>query len=368
MGVYRVYTIDELKVLYNVLRERYPEREIRVTLKSGYYIVELTDAVYTRDPEVPVVVDIQVVYGDTDSIMVRFGYNRNDFKLNRIDTFKLATLAGNKLTREVFARPPIEMEFEKVFQPFILLTKKRYIANKYENVKDPFQLKGLDAKGVALTRRDYAPLVKKCYKQIINTLLSDEKDAIDESMKVYKKYVEQIDRYQVDVEDLIVSAQIGKEYMCNKCKTKVEWILKCGKCKEPNHMCKVECGKCKWKFTCLHQFSLGHINLAQRMLQRKDSISVGDRIQYIFVEVPGKGAIKSDLAEDPRYAQEHQLPFNRMCYLEQVAKPILGFYKIVLKNRQDDLDDLIDFTNRLLASYGGKRLRPSDFKDVEGDD
>jgi len=98
---------------------------------------------------------------NTDSVFLKFKYNRDDFERNRRDTFRLATVCGDNLTNDIFNRKPIELEFEKVFHPFILLTKKRYIANKFENTKDPFDLKGVDAKGIALTRRDYCQMVKK---------------------------------------------------------------------------------------------------------------------------------------------------------------------------------------------------------------
>jgi hypothetical protein len=48
--------------------------------------------------------------------------------------------------------------------------------------------------------------------------------------------------------------------------------------------------------------------------------------------------------------------------LEQLAKPLLGFYKIVLKDREDLLDHIIDYTNNILVKCGGKSLKPSDFK------
>mgnify|MGYP001021097576 FL=1 len=61
---------------------------------------------------------------NTDSVFLRFQYNREDFNENRKDTFRLATVCGDNLTQDIFNRKPIELEFEKVFHPFILLTKK----------------------------------------------------------------------------------------------------------------------------------------------------------------------------------------------------------------------------------------------------
>lgn len=265
-----------------------------------------------------------IIVSNTDSVMCQFKYNREDKAENRRDTFEMATLCGEKLTNEVFKRPPIEMEFEKVFQPFILLTKKRYIANKYENMKDPFQLKGVDAKGIALTRRDYCQMVKKCYKEIIDTIMNDTTtdDPIQKSISVFKRWIKQIDSYKVDVDDLVVSALLAKSY-----KTKPV-----------------------------------HVVLAEKLRQRKEEVMVGDRIPYIYVECDDPKKNKSELGEDPKWAKDHHLKYNRKCYLEQLAKPILGFYKVVLKDNEPLLDETISYVNQHLVRYGGKGLKPSDFK------
>ena len=269
----------------------------------------------------------EIVVKNTDSVFLRFVYNYTDFEKNRRDTFNMATLCGEKLTKEVFDRPPIEMEFEKVFQPFVLLTKKRYIAKKFDNPKDPFQLKGIDAKGIALTRRDYCKMVKSCYKEIIDTIMdADLKNNVRESINVFYKYINNIRDYSVDSDDLVVSAMLAKSYKSD---------------------------------------NIAHVNLAKRLKERKEEVQVGDRIPYIFIETDDPKAKKSELAEDPKYIEEHGLKFNRVCYLEQLAKPILGFYKIVLKDNEPLLDEVIDYVNDHLESFGGKRLKPSDFKEPE---
>jgi len=276
---------------------------------------------------------------NTDSVFLRFQYNREDFNENRKDTFRLATVCGDNLTQDIFNRKPIELEFEKVFHPFILLTKKRYIANKFENTKDPFQLKCVDAKGIALTRRDYCPMVKNCYKQIIDTILNDKTstgetseksdknsdktyDSVKHSTDIYKSFVDKIYNYEIKIDDLIVSAMLASSY-----KTKPV-----------------------------------HVQLAERLKLRKEQVQVGDRIPYIFIESDDPKRQKSELGEDPKYAIQNNLKYNRKCYLEQLAKPILGFYKITLQNREDLLDHIINYTNDILVKCGGKALRPSDFK------
>jgi hypothetical protein len=268
---------------------------------------------------------------NTDSVFLKFKYNREDFKKNREDTFRLATICGDNLTNNVFDRKPIELEFEKVFHPFILLTKKRYIANKFENTKDPFDLKGVDAKGIALTRRDYCPMVKKCYKKVIDTILEDtnkekennlNEDPVISSTKVYLEYIDNIFNYKISIDDLIVSAMLASSY-----KTRPV-----------------------------------HVQLAEKLKKRKEEVQIGSRIPYIYIETDDPKKQKSELGEDPNYAKKHNLKYNRSCYLEQLAKPILGFYKVVLKDKESLLDYVINYTNDKIIACGGKKLSPSDFK------
>lgn len=269
----------------------------------------------------------EIVCFNTDSVFLSLKYNRQDFTKNRQDTFKLATICGDNLTDEVFNRKPIEMEFEKVFQPFILLTKKRYIGKKYENMKDPFKLKEITKSGIAITRRDYCKMVKNCYSEVIDCIVNEDSGGVDASVEIYKGYIDRIDNYQIDIDDLVVSAMLAKSY-----KTKPV-----------------------------------HVHLAEKLKARREEVQVGDRIPYIFIESNDKSLSKSELGEDPKYAIEHNLKFNRKCYLEQLAKPLLGFFKCVLSDNEEALDDIINYTNEKLVEYGGAKLKPSDFKMKEDD-
>ena len=364
---YKTTTIEDTELIYTILREKYPNKQIEIEFNDNTkdYTLKLTDSEFKCDPEVPLNVTIICIYGDTDSIFLSIKFNRKDFEQNRKDAFKLAIQCGDNITNDVFKRPPIDLEFEKVYQPFILLTKKRYIGKKYEDTRDPMKFKTLTTSGIAITKRNYCNMVKKCYKQVIDIIM-DSSD-LDEAISVYKAYIDRIDNYQIDQEDLVISAQIGKEYSCKTCKKKVEWIIKCDKCKTLNPkmdpICKgtLKNKPCNKKFECLHTFSLGHINLAQKFLYRNDEISIGDRIQFIYVENETTN-VKSELTEDPTFAKNNNIKYNRGCYLEQLAKSIMGFFKVVLQNEDELIDDLLEFTNEKLVEYGSIKLKISDFK------
>jgi hypothetical protein len=258
----------------------------------------------------------ELIVKNTDSIFLKLQFNTNDKELCRRKTFDLATKCGDKLTKEVFNRKPIEMEFEKVFQPFILLTKKRYIGNKYEDVKNPMKLKGLTTTGIALARRDYSQYTKECYQEIIDTLVN--KSNINEGIKVYKEYVNNLVMYNVNVDQLVLTALLNKDY-----KTRPV-----------------------------------HVVLAEKMKKRQMEIQIGDRVPYVFIESDDKKLKKSELGEDPMYFKNNpHLKINRVCYLENLSKPIIGFFKVVLEKSPDVLESVIDYTNKSIIACHGKAIK-----------
>lgn len=89
----------------------------------------------------------EVIYGDTDSIFIQFK------NCDRNTAFKRAYEMVDVITA---ANPdPIKMKFEKIYQPCVLQTKKRYCGFKYES---PQQAKPeFEAKGIETVRRDCCP-------------------------------------------------------------------------------------------------------------------------------------------------------------------------------------------------------------------
>lgn len=316
-------TFEELNTVFSLTKETFPDKRVLVDFDYAkkQYILSL-DEQHAPDcangMTVPIDLNISVVYGDTDSVFLRFSYNRADKKANRYDTFRLAQLCGTKLTDEVFNRKPIDMEFEKVFNPLILLAKKNYIGKKFEDLKNPLKMKCIDSKGIALTRRNYCNIVKRCYAQIIDCIMDREFDGVDDSIAIFKDYLQKIKRYDVPFDDLVITASYAKSY-------------------------KTE--------------NLPHVHLAKKLRQRKEEVQVGDRIPYIFIEQQDATMKKFEKAEDPKYAEHHGLRFDRLCYLDQLIKPIVAFYKIVLVEYPDALRDVLIAINSCLVDCGGKPIK-----------
>ena len=90
----------------------------------------------------------EVVYGDTDSVMVKFG------ETDMSKVFDMAREAAELITSQFVT--PIKLEFEKVYFPYLLINKKRY-AGLYWSRLETFDK--MDAKGIVTVRRDNCPLV-----------------------------------------------------------------------------------------------------------------------------------------------------------------------------------------------------------------
>ena len=81
--------------------------------------------------------DAEVIYGDTDSVMVKFGPQ------DLPTVMQMGSEAADFVTQK-FIRP-IKLEFEKVYFPYLLISKKRYAGLYWTN---PARYDKMDSKGI----------------------------------------------------------------------------------------------------------------------------------------------------------------------------------------------------------------------------
>ncbi|CAD5215905.1 unnamed protein product [Bursaphelenchus xylophilus] len=109
----------------------------------------------------------EVIYGDTDSVFVLFrGCSRNE-------AFKLGRLIAEDVTK--MNPNPMKLKFEKVMQPCILVTKKRYVGRSYEKEEDAGVF---DAKGIETVRRDGSLFVSQMLEKCLNILFDFGQTAV----------------------------------------------------------------------------------------------------------------------------------------------------------------------------------------------
>lgn len=106
--------------------------------------------------------DAQVIYGDTDSVMVKFGTTE------LAETMKLGEEAAKLVTAKFIK--PIKLEFEKVYFPYLLINKKRYAGLYWTN---PDKYDKMDTKGIETVRRDNCTLVQTVIEKVLQMILMD---------------------------------------------------------------------------------------------------------------------------------------------------------------------------------------------------
>lgn len=104
----------------------------------------------------------QVIYGDTDSVMVKFGTN------DLAEAMKLGEEAANFVSSK-FTKP-IKLEFEKVYFPYLLINKKRYAGLYWTK---PEKYDKMDTKGIETVRRDNCLLVQTVIEKVLRMILID---------------------------------------------------------------------------------------------------------------------------------------------------------------------------------------------------
>ena len=107
--------------------------------------------------------DAQVIYGDTDSVMVKFGPKELE-KAMELGT-EAAEFVSSKFVK------PIKLEFEKVYYPYLLINKKRY-AGLYWTKTTKYDK--LDSKGIETVRRDNCRMVQTVITTVLNKILIDQ--------------------------------------------------------------------------------------------------------------------------------------------------------------------------------------------------
>ncbi|KAJ3055861.1 DNA-directed DNA polymerase delta [Rhizophlyctis rosea] len=231
--------------------------------------------------------DAQVVYGDTDSVMVKFGVS------DVASAMKLGTEAAKYVT-EQFIRP-INLDFEKVYFPYLLINKKRYAGLYWTK---PEKHDKMDAKGIETVRRDSCRLVSTVIETCLRKILEDRdtKGAEDYAKGVIADLLQN----KIDLSQLVISKALGRsEYTAKQ----------------------------------------AHNELAERMRKRDagSAPALGDRVSYIIIK-GHKDAAAYEKAEDPIFVLDNNIPIDTKYYLEnQLSKPLMRIFEPILGTKANSL-------------------------------
>jgi DNA polymerase elongation subunit (family B) len=203
---------------------------------------------------------------------------------------------------------PHDCEYEKTFWPFAILTKKRYVGNKYEF--DPKKYKQ-DFMGIVLKRRDNAAIVKEICGGIIDYLIN--KRSPQGAKDYLRKCLEKMFNGEYDIKYFLQSRTL------------------------------------KLKDSYKDWTKIAHVYLAEKIAKRDpgNMPQSGDRIEFAVIKVPppvpGVKLLQGDIIETPQYIKENNLEIDYLFYLtNQIMNPALQFLELVDKNAINIFKEFID--------------------------
>lgn len=235
--------------------------------------------------------DAHVVYGDTDSVMVKFG----------VDTVADAMKYGEEaaeMVSKTFLRP-IKLEFEKVYCPYLLMAKKRYAGLYWTNAE---KYDKLDTKGIETVRRDNCALVRQVVDTVLNKILIDK--SIPGATEYVQGVIGDLLQNKVDLSMLVISKSLGKGANAED-----------------------------------YQAKQAHVELAERMRKRDPSTAPGsgDRVPYV-ITAAAKGVPAYMRSEDPLYVLENNLSIDAQHYIDhQLHQPLMRIFGPIVKNAESML-------------------------------
>uniref|UniRef100_A0A8D0G4W1 DNA polymerase n=1 Tax=Sphenodon punctatus TaxID=8508 RepID=A0A8D0G4W1_SPHPU len=253
--------------------------------------------------------NLEVIYGDTDSIMI----NTNDTNLEEV--FRL----GNKIKSEVNKLYKLlEIDIDGVFKSLLLLKKKKYAALVVEPTGDGKYVTKQELKGLDIVRRDWCDLAKETGNYIIGQILSDQsRDVI----------VENIQRRLIEIGENVINGKVpANQFEINKALTK-----------DPQDY--------------PDKKNLPHVHVAMWInSQGGRKVKAGDTVSYVICQ-DGSNLSASQRAYAPEQLQKHgNLTIDTQYYLSQQIHPVVA--------RICEPIDGIDSV--LIAAWLG--LDPSQFK------
>lgn len=241
------------------------------------------------------VIHPEVVYGDTDSVFVNWGLPKDmETREKRVRSIQLGELAS-ELVKPLLDKPQ-DLEYEKVFHPWVVLTKKRYAGLKYETDPDKYKFTHM---GIILKRRDSCLMVKKVCGGILHRMLTESSP--EKVVEFVQNMLEDIVAGRYDIKCFVTSKRLKSHY------------------KAPD--------------------SLAHVVLAKRMTERDPGTAPqsGDRLSYVTVYKPehldAKKVLQAEKIEEVSYVVENKLQVDYLFYItNQIMIPACQFMSLIVKN------------------------------------
>ncbi|KAK8026626.1 DNA polymerase [Apiospora marii] len=146
---------------------------------------------------------LQVIYGDTDSVMINANVNSVADALKVGQEFKQAVNERYRL---------LEIDIDNIFRRILLQAKKKYAAINLVEVPGGKWEEKMEVKGLDMKRREYCGLSKEISSRLLNDILSgDDTEVSVQRIHEYLREVAAKMREQaIPVQKYIIFTQLGK--------------------------------------------------------------------------------------------------------------------------------------------------------------
>jgi DNA polymerase alpha subunit A len=164
---------------------------------------------------------LQVIYGDTDSVMIN----------TLVDNYADALKIGNDFKKQVNNQYKLlEIDIDNVFQRLLLHAKKKYAAINCIMINGKLDTK-MEVKGLDMRRREYCQLSKDASAHILNEVFTgDEKEVVVERIHDYLRgLAEKIREGKIPGVKFTIYTRLGKnpeEYPNGKTMPQVQVALR----------------------------------------------------------------------------------------------------------------------------------------------
>jgi hypothetical protein len=258
-----------------------------------------------------------------------------------VKTIALTEEAGHLVTQAL--KYPHDFEFDKVYYPFIIFSKKRYVGNKYDESPDDFKQTSM---GIVLKRRDNAPILKTIYGGAIKLLLNERN--VEKAVAFVKEKSMELVGGKTSMSQLTITKSLSAKYKPDYVKGDIDSFekqlaavqkkLAIGPSKKLSEELSRVQEKLREKQADLERYSYpAHKILAERIAERDpgNAPASGERIGFIYVS-PSAGQLapklQGDRIETPSFIKEKGLKPDFRYYIEhQLMNPLGQLFGLIVE-------------------------------------